>query len=589
MNNKTKISRQALLLIVIFLISVAIFVILYQRNRVEKEQVNIAEGSTPELSEWEIENSSLNGLPLMEDKNIYSDGIDANLYDVYISVFPTKDESGEMIDFSAFALHQSRDHTYNPILNCNILILGQDEAIDPLLSLDSKNATIRVRGNSSRGDIYKSYKIKLTEEAAPFYGQTTLNLNKHSEDITKIATKLETDLLIGVDNIASYRTYFMRVWIRDTSDPGDENEFKYYGLYTQMEQPNKAYLEIRGLSSSASLYKARDFNFNSNSFLKDINDPEYDEEEFESILSIREANDHSKLLEMLDALNDGTSNFDTVFHQYFNEDNYLTWLSFNLLMGNNDIINHNFILYNPDNSMTWYFIPWDFDGTLRFGDHESTLMKLPISLKGIQKLNQSVLHRRYLRLDGSLLKIQTKMEELLQETVTRENIDELITLYRPMLAETIPLYPDIELLDAMTPVEHELYLDHLYDGILTNYDNFIESSKYPSPMYVATPVKNADGTMHFAWEVSYSYQGLPVTYSVRVYSDYYMENLLLEQTNIVDTEYDSEAHLGPGVYYVQVTATDREGHEQLSMERFETMLTDVKGYNVNGLLEFTVE
>ena len=38
-----------------------------------------------------------------------------------------------------------------------------------------------------------------------------------------------------------------------------------------------------------------------------------------------------------------------------------------------------------------------------------------------------------------------------------------------------------------------------------------------------------------------------------------------------------------------MTAVDSEGHEQLSMERFETMLTDIKGYNVNGLLEFVIE
>lgn len=41
--------------------------------------------------------------------------------------------------------------------------------------------------------------------------------------------------------------------------------------------------------------------------------------------------------------------------------------------------------------------------------------------------------------------------------------------------------------------------------------------------------------------------------------------------------------------YLKVTAVDSEGHEQLSMERYETMLTDVKGLNINGLLEVEIE
>ena len=43
-----------------------------------------------------------------------------------------------------------------------------------------------------------------------------------------------------------------------------------------------------------------------------------------------------------------------------------------------------------------------------------------------------------------------------------------------------------------------------------------------------------------------------------------------------------------GIYYLKVTAVDSEGNEQLSMERYETMLTEVKGLNVNGLLEIEI-
>lgn len=575
-----------IVLVVTVIAALAAFLLLYQKERIKVEKVE-TESQKSSLSEWSVEKSTTNGVALKEDKSIYGEP-DTAIYDVYLSIFPTKDSDGKMLDFSAFGKHVSRDHTYNPVLNCNIQILKEDEMLDPLLNLDEKNATIRVRGNSSRGDTYKSYKVKFNEESDDFFGQKTLNINKHSEDVTKIATKLETDLLTGIEHVASYRTYFMRLWIRDTSLPKEQQEFKYYGLYTEIEQPNKTYLEARGLSSSGSMYKARDFSFRLDDVLKDVDDPGYDKEAFETVLSIREAENHKKLLEMLEAVNDETNDFEEVFHTYFNEDNYLTWLAFNLLMGNDDIINHNFIIYNPSNSQTWYFIPWDFDGTLQFGEYESSLMKLPLSLKGGQKLNQNILHRRYFRMEGSMEKIQKKMEELLKNDITRSKVTELLDGYKRVLNKTMTLEPDISLLE-MPPNELPAYLDSLYDGILENYEAFKEASLYPVPMYVAQPVKNDNGTIHFSWQPSYSYQGSPITYNLQLFTDYNMTNMVLEKKDIVETYYDTPEALEKGIYYLKVTAVDSKGHEQLSMERFETMLTEVKGLNVNGLMEIVID
>lgn len=579
---------QRTIFLMIILGAILLFSCLYKKNTFDKEG-EAAVKTVSTLEEWTIDESLSNGVPLKEDKGVYEDTPDTNLYDVYISVFPTENEEGEMLDFSSFAKHTSRDHTYNPILNCNIQILNEDEKMDPLVSLDTKNATIRVRGNSSRGDLYKSYKVKLAEDTATFKGQSVLNINKHSEDVSKISTKLCTDLITKMEDVAGYRTYFMRVWIRDASLPQEEQQFQYYGLYTEIEQPNKTYLESHGLSSNANLYKARDFSFQMSEVLRDVNDPLYNEEEFETVLSIREGKDHAALLEMLQAVNDTTADFEEVFHTYFNEDNYLTWLAFNLLLGNNDIINHNFILYNKENSKTWYFIPWDFDGTLQYGEHESSLMKLPDSLRGGQKLNQNILHKRYFRLDGSMEKIQAKMEELLEDVITKERVSGTLDSYKRVLNKCMMLEPDISLLE-MQPNELPAYIDGLYDDcILRNYEEFKTAIQYPAPMYVSIPVQKKDGTIHFAWESSFSYQGYPITYNLQVAKDYYMQEVVIQETDLLGTEYDSDTPLPKGTYYLKVTAVDSLGHEQLSLERFETMITEVKGLNVNGVLEFKVE
>ncbi len=555
-----------------------LFAVLYMGSRIPIEEAGKPDETSP-LEGWNIAGSAANGIGLHEDKGIYEQ--DSDIYDVYISVFPTKNDEGEMIDLSAFALHSARDHSYNPVLNCNVQILSEGQKPDPLLDLDHKNATIRVRGNSSRGATYKSYKVKLEEEAGTFLGQKNLNINKHAGDVSKISTKLQTDLLAHMDDIASYRTYYMRLWIRDASLPEEEQEFVYYGLYTEIEQPNKTYLETRGLSSNAVMYKASDFSFALNDALRNVDDPAYSEEEFETVLSIREGSNHEKLLAMLADVNDTTRDFGEIFETYFDEDNYLTWLAFNLLMGNEDIINHNYIIYSPENALSWYFIPWDFDGALRFGEYRSSFSQ-PDSLRGIQTLNTGILHRRYFRLEGSIQKLDDKMQELLDTVITQERVDGLVDSYKPVLEKTMPLYPDIDLLD-MSPAELIPYIDGMYDGILDNYEAFRRALEYPAPMFVSMPEVRSDGTIRFAWDASYSYQGRPVTYNVRVYEDPRMQDLVFEQTGIEQTEYISGQGLPEGTYYLKVTAVDSQGNEQFSLEH-----VDGDNLFVFGLLEFEI-
>lgn len=155
-------------LILATLAAALVFILLYWRSLVPIEKPETVPANA--LADWDVSQSALNGAPFEEDKGIYTH--DTNIYDVYISVFPTKNEEGEMIDFSAFDLHQSFNHDYNPVLNCNIQILPEGKTPDPLLDLNQKNAVIRVRGNGARGRSIKSYKVILEEEAGDFMGQT---------------------------------------------------------------------------------------------------------------------------------------------------------------------------------------------------------------------------------------------------------------------------------------------------------------------------------------------------------------------------------------------------------------------------------
>lgn len=515
------------------------------------------------LENWSIETSALNGLPLKEDKGIYGPDADASLTSVYITVFPTESDN-KTYKFSDFSLHTARNKDYNPELNANIQFAARDNGIGNIRNSDLVNATIRVRGNSSRGATYKSYKVKLKDEAENFNGQKILNINKHMGDASRIANKFCMDLMQSVENVASFRTNFMRVYIKDASLPKNEQKYDYYGLFTNTEQPNKTYLALRGLDNNGSMYKATNFEFRVYPELKNIDDPEYDEDIFETVLGIREAKDHTKLLAMLNDVNDMNQDFNTVFKKYFNEENYLTWMACNILLGNEDTIAHNFILYNPQNSLTWYLLPWDFDGTFKFGKYDSSF-SAPIALKGIQRMTGVKLHRRYFSQPGNIEKLTAKMEELLNKNFTEERAKSLIAAYKPVLEETMIQAPDL-LIGEIPPDEIDDYIDQFYEQILVNYKNYKESLKYSTPVFVSEPIQNKNGETEFRWEPSNTFDQSFVSYKITLAKDYKFKNIVFEKKDLAETFYIYKENLPAGTYYLKVAAVNDVGLEQYSLD-----------------------
>ena len=555
---KTTVSKVLLAGVVL---SVILFYMLYQNSQYKVENID---AKADPSEEWSIDKSILNGAPLDELKTIYLDQSPEEITKVFITVFPTKSEEGKLLDFKAFDLHESLNKKYNPILNANVKIVEQGEDLNVDSSLNIVNATIRVRGNSARGDAFKSYNIKFKDGAQTFYGQSVLNLNKHTKDISKIANKFSMDMMSKVEHMASFRTNFMLLYIRDASLPEEEQSYNYYGLYTHVEQPNKNYLRVRGLDENGTMYKATNFEFRLYPELKNITDPEYDQEIFESVLSIREGKDHSKLLTMLSDINDMNQDFEKVFTTYFNEENYLSWLACIVLLGNADTISHNFILYNPQHSLTWYLLPWDYDKTFKFGDYESG-SRMPYSLRGIQRHTGVMLHRRYLKQSGNIEKLTAKIEELLTTTFNTNNINFYLNSYKPILENTMRLKPDI-LLSKLAPNEYSSYLNQFEDHILSNYLEYKEAIQYPTPVFVSEPEKREDGTVYFTWESSYDYQGDLLSYDIILTKDYDMKDIVFQEEGLLQNYY--EQAIPEGTYFLAITVTDVEGNKQCSLDYY---------------------
>ncbi len=97
--------------------------------------------------------------------------------------------------------------------------------------------------------------------------------------------------------------------------------------------------------------------------IKKEDDADYDQKKFEEYLEIKGNSDHSKLIEMLDTVNDYSIPIDEILNQYFDMENITYWMAYQILTGNVDTQNRNSYIYSPLNSDTWYFISWDNDGS----------------------------------------------------------------------------------------------------------------------------------------------------------------------------------------------------------------------------------
>jgi spore coat protein H len=457
--NSDRVKKICLSLSVILAMTLFFCLYMLNLNSDNKEDKSV-QASVPEV----ITGAPLSSMRLRESKGIYNSYKPGEFSKIYINVFETRDKDGKVNSFSDFDLVADWDGDFNPVLDASVYFTEKE--IKPHgQAISIPNAQVRVRGNA--GAALKSYRIKFMEGIDGFKGQSVFNLNKSLNDPSRIANKLGHDLIIGLQNISGFRTSFLEVYIKDNSLDSEDPDFHSYGLYTHIEQPNKAYLKSRGLDENGSLYKAEDFSFKLSPQIKNVDSAEYDKRSFETVISIREGKDHIELIQMLEDLNDESKDFNEVFNTYFNEDNYLTWLSINILLGNADAMSSGFLLYSPSNSLGFYLLPWDFDGIFSWMEEESNVPSIYESLDGI------VLHRKYLQMDGSIEKLKSKMEELKSDALSPEKVKSLIKQYKPILLEMMLQYPD-NILSTISINEQIAYIEQMDEEIQINYHEFMK-------------------------------------------------------------------------------------------------------------------
>ena len=429
------------------------------------------------------------------------------------------------------------------------------------------NCTVQIRGQSSSRNVQKNYKISIKDNKGEWRGQTTIALNKHQSDGLRFRNKLGFDLLSGIDQLLSLRTTFVRLYVKDTT-AGPDARFEDYGIYTQVEQLNKTALENHGLDKRGHLYKVNFCEFYRHEdviVLKD--DPAYDVSAFEQLLEIKGDDDHAKLIDLLEKINDYSIPIETILEEHFDTENIAYWMAFQLLVGNVDTQSRNFYLYSPLNSQRFYILAWDLDGMFKRSEYAVT-GRIDYSEweNGVSNYWGNVLFRRCLKSEAFRASLDAAVEDLYQ-TLLDGRLEEYVRAYSELLKPLVYEGRDA-LYMPITQEQYDTVASSLSDEVKSNYQNYKKSYEKPMPFYIGLPTLE-DGMLSLTWDVSYSFDVEAITYSFELATDYNFASPIVKETDL-SLPCVKFNPLPAGQYFIRVTAHDEAGDTQVAFDYYIT-------------------
>lgn len=537
-----------------------------------------ADGGNVEAQQKQVQETDSNQT-IDEDPRLYDFEKKNSIVTFYITISDKNDTSFYELN-NWYSIHNS--NSKSPKLDITIQE-GTEEGIeDGLFGFDETdvNASIELRGKSTRIAAQKSFKIKLYDSAGLWKGQKTLNLNKHPYDATRVRNKLSFDYFTLIPNLTSMRTQFVHLYVKDLTDKNTNGKFVDYGLYTHIEQGNERFLASHGLDSNGNLYKAAFFEFyRYPDQLKLESDPLFNKDEFETILENKGSNDHRKLIDMLDDVNNYSLNINDVVEQHFDRENYLTWIATNILMGNRDVITQNFYLYSPSNSEKWYFLPWDYDGAWRSSSTIEEHTKTPEWQNGLSNYWGSVLHKRFFKDPKNVDDLTKKIEEL-SSIINPENTKKLLDEYYPVVSKFVKRSPDKDHLDIDISDYKDVYFGMVRESEV-NKEIYYKNLEKPMPFFLDYHIEGKQNV--FSWDASYDIQGDDIFYTLQISTDPAFTQIVHEKKDMIETTYTLD-QLEKGTYYWRVIAKDTKGNEQMAFDELDEdgiVYFGVKKFSVN--------
>lgn len=535
---------------------------------------------TPEES---YEKTDTSVVPVSDAADLYSkpdDGVAV----VYLAVGPGNEADGTnhtWAEINAIPLEEQGTLPYQ----CEAVFQLGDETAPTEGSFGygalTANAVVRLQGSAASKRQQKSYRVSIKDGKGSLDGMKTVILSKSFTDPLRITNKLCYELLKDIPSLLSTRTRLVHLYVKDTTSGGD-TLYQDYGLYTMIEPINKTYFKNRHLDDDGALYKASNFDFARHEDVLTLStSPQFREDAFEALLEIKGDNDHSKLLAMLNAVNDAGIPIQEVIDTYFDRDNLCNWLAFNILTGNRDASTKHYYLYSPTGSDKFYFISWDHDSAFR-ADYEE--MRDPGQAApwdmGIFSFCDNVLFSRMVKDDACISALSTAVDTLYETFLTESAVSSAVSRLTGLAEGYVYSLPD-KTFARVTQPQYETLAAGIHGQIVRNYYAYYESLALPAPFHIQEPELQADGNLRLFWEEASC--GKEVTYSVTLDDSWDFQTPLLSDSGRRSTEWIVPA-LPAGQYFLSVTAQTGDGKSQIAYETYSTELKTT----VHGVLCFYV-
>ena len=353
--------------------------------------------------------------------------------------------------------------------------------------------------------------------------QKTIALNKHMTDGLRYRNKLCYDLMKEIPQMVSARTQFVHLYVKDETE-GGSGVFEDYGLYTQVEQINKTYLRSHGLDRNGQLYKINFFEYmRYEDVIRLSTDPLYDREAFEELLEIKGDDDHTKLIAMLDSVNDYTIPIEETVEKYFDAENLCYWMAFHILVGNTDTQSRNYYLHSPLNSEKFYIISWDNDVSFKREEYRLNNRSDGNEWeRGISNYWGNVLYQRMFKDEKYRAMLDEAVRDLKENYLTYEKVKGLSEAYARVVKPYVYRMPDA-VYAPLTEEKYDMVAQEIAQEIEENYGYYLESLEKPLPFYIGTPADSGD-EMTVSWNVAYDFDGERITYTFELDDDYLFED-----------------------------------------------------------------
>lgn len=448
------------------------------------------------------------------------------------------------------------------------------------------NACVQIRGQTSSRNAQKNYKIKLNDDSAGWRGQKTIALNKHQTDGLRFRNKLMYDLMIDVPQIMGLRTQFVHLYVRDkTGDNPDE--FVDYGLFTQVEQLNKTALKAHGLDKNGFLYKINYFEFLEDDAIVTVDDPNYDEKEFNKRMETKGRADHERLIEMIHDVNDYSLTPDEVLDKWFDRENIAYWMAFMTLMGNSDVQSRNLYIYSYLNGQKWYLYPWDNDVAVRNEENRiHDYHDFEDWQDGVTNYWGNMIFRRALLSSSFREELTAAVEDLYNNALNPEKVGEAAKKYAEVVMPYAYSMPDKKNEGVKQEDEYRQIVDAIPEEIEYNYDRYYASLASPMPFYVGVPEVQKDGkTLKLLWDAATCFEESEITYDVWLSTDPNGGEKLMEESGLIFPTTTYKGLLKPGEYYLHVSATNQLGYNTNCFDYYSLS----NGGVIYGVFPFIVE